>query len=404
MANRTLSIRLTCCQFTRRYPVAALLILLSAGIGHGTPDLATSRPPGQEDPCAVKELKKSGIQGLVVYSSDRRRYLVNKEDQTGVAQIYIGVNGSADLKCLTCSAVPGGPNPNRFKMQPHWHPSGRWIFLAVEREKYSKPPLLGLSKAYVEGLLQCGLWTDMYAVSPDGLKWFRLTNFKSGISGVPDGFTGPAFTPDGRIAAWSQIVDGNIFKFWPFGRWQLILAEFEEIDGKPSFARLRDVTPAGMNWNEPGNFHPDSETLLLTGSVERDAQGMDQYLLNVRTGVLTNLTRSPTVWDEHGLFSPDGRKILFMSAYPYRADANASKTLQLKSEFMLMNIDGSSLRQLTHFREPGYPDYLKKGGIAASPEWDPDGRSANLRRLSFPEYEYWDVIFQGPCGRQVPRQ
>ncbi len=401
MIDLSLQIPLTFCRFRHRQLAAALLLMGSAHLALGTSELLQSRAPGQGSPCAVKELRKSEVQGLVVYSSDHQRYLVNKKDAMNVAQIYIGVDGSQNVKCITCDEVPGGPNPKRFKMQPHWHPSGRWIFLAVERDKYSKPPLLGLSKTYVEGELQSGLWTNMYAVSPDGLQWFRLTDFKSGTKGVADGFTGPAFTPDGHKAVWSQIVDGNVFKFWPFGRWELVLADFQEVDGRPTFVHTRDITPPGMNWNEPGNFHPDSETLLLSGSVEKDAQGMDQYLLNITSGILTNLTRSPTVWDEHGRFSPDGRTILLMSANPYRADPNASKVLKIKTEFMLMNADGSGLTQLTHFREPGYPEYSKKGGIAASPEWSPDGRSAGLRQLSFPEYEYWDVVFQGACGRQA---
>lgn len=352
--------------------------------------------------CTIRELKKSGIQGLKVYSPDGTRFLVNKEDEKGVAQVYVGTT-DASLTCITCAQQPGGPEPRRFKMQPKWHPSGRWISLAVERDQYSPPPVLGWSRRYVEGQLQNGLWTNMYAVSPDGLRWHRLTDFKSGAKGVPDGFTGPAFTPDGRRAVWSQIADGNVLRYRPFGRWELIRADFEDTDGVPRFSNATDITPPGMHWNEPGNFAPDNMSLLLSGSVEPDAQGMDQYVLNVLTGGLVNLTRSPDVWDEHGRFSPDGQKIVFMSAHPYREDKNASKILTIKTEFMLMNADGSGLTQLTHFRQPGYPEY-EKSGIAANPQWSHDGRSVNLARLFFPDYQFWDVVFEGPCGNNVPRR
>src|SRR5580765_4921296 len=170
----------------------------------------------------------------------------------------------------------------------------------------------------------------MYAVSPDGKTWYRLTDFKSGVKGTSDGFTGPAFTSDGKKAVWSQAADGNIFAYSPFGRWELILADFEESNGIPRFTNLRNITPQGMNWNEPGNFHPDNESLLLTGSDQKDAQGMDQYVLNIRTRRLVNLTNSPAVWDEHGVFSPDGDKVGFMSAYPYRSDPKASTVLSIK--------------------------------------------------------------------------
>jgi Tol biopolymer transport system component len=157
-----------------------------------------------------------------------------------------------------------------------------------------------------------------------------------------------------------------------------------------------------MNWNEAGNFSPDGVNLVLSGSTEKDAQGTDIYVLNIRTGELANLTHSPTVWDEHGRFSPDGQKIMLMSAYPYRADPNASKVMSIKTEFMLMNKDGSGFTQLTHFREPGYPEY--PSGIAANPEWAPDGGSASLGALIFPNYEYWDLVFQGPCGGSPERR
>ncbi len=281
-------------------------------------------------------------------------------------------------------------------MQPRWHPSGKWLFLAVERDEYSAPPFLGWSRDYVEGMLQSGLWTNMYAVTLDGKRWHRLTDFRSNVPGVADGFTGPAFTKDGKTAVWSQIMDGNVFVY-TFGRWELTQADVVVRNGVPSLANLRDITPAGMHWNEPGNFHPDGKSLLFTGSTATDAQGMDIHILNIKTKELTNLTRSPTVWDEHGLFSPSGKKIIFMSAHPYRRDPNASKVLSIKTDFMLMDSNGKNLKQLTHFKTPGYPEYGE--GIAAIPAWSPDGRSAYLRRLVFPNYEDWVAVFKGSCGR-----
>ena len=383
------------------FTIPVLTVDVGESSPHGRAE-ATQRPGNRRPPrdgdraCVVQELKKSETQGLKVYSPDGSRFLINKEDEKGTAQIYIASAQRPELTCITCTEKPGGPKPERFKMQPHWHPSGRWISLAVERDTFTPPPILGRSRKYVEGQLQNGLFTNMYMVSPDGERWHRLSDFKSGVKGTADGFSGVTFTPDGRQAVWSQPMDGNVFRYWPFGRWELTLANFEERDGVPRYTNLRNITPKDMPWNEPGNFAPDNVSLLLSGSVEKDAQGMDQYILNIKSGKLTNLTNSPKVWDEHGRFSPDGEKIIFMSAYPYRADPKASQVLTIKTEFMLMNKDGSDLTQLTRFREPGSPQY--PSGIAANPEWSPDGRAASLAALVFPKYEYWDVTFQGACG------
>ena len=367
------------------------------------PDSSRALPTSAEGACAVRELKRNQEAGVVVPSPDGTRYLVNKEDARGVAQIYIGHTNGTELSCITCAQRPGGPKPERFKMQPRWHPSGRWIVLPVERDTYRPPPILGWSRKYVEGQLRNGLWTNMYALSPDGERWFRLTDFNDTPAGTPNGFAGPAFSPDGRTAVWSQIVDGNVLVY-TFGRWELISASFEESNGVPRLTGHRNITPPGMHWNEVGNFHPDNESLLLSGSVEKNARGMDQYVLNTRTGALTNLTKSPDVWDEHGRFSPDGEKIIFMSAHPYRDDPRSSGVLTIKTEFMLMDRGGGNLTQLTRFRTPGHPEYSAKGGIAANPEWHVDGRSATLRRLFFPEYEDWTVTFHGACGGTAPRR
>lgn len=349
------------------------------------------------DACEIKQLVKSEIQGLKKYSPDGERFLVNKEDVDEVAQVYIGTTSTSGLECITCSQQPGGPKPQRFKMQPHWHPSGDWIILAVERDEYTTPPLLGWSDDYVEGMLQNGLWMDMYAISPDGNQWHKLLD-SPGINGKSGGYTGPAFTADGTRAVWSQIVNGNILQYWPFGKWELILADFIVEQGVPKMINRRNITPSGMHWNEPGNFAPDGKTLLLSGSVEDNASGMDQYKLDVDKGKLVNLTRTPGIWDEHGAFSPDGRKIIFMSAWPYRDDPGSSNILMIKTEFMLMNSDGSGLVQLTRFREPGSP---QESGIAANMVWNSDGRSANLLSYYFPNLEYWDLEFEGPCGNNL---
>jgi Tol biopolymer transport system component len=122
--------------------------------------------------------------------------------------------------------------------------------------------------------------------------------------------------------------------------------------------------------------------------------------LNVVTGQITNLTKSPAIWDEHGVFSPDGQKIVFMSSYPYRAYSWASTTMFLKAEYMIMNKDGSNLKQVTHYNQWGYPEFSWSGGIAANANWNPSGAVLSARQLLFPNYKDWDISFAGNCGGQ----
>jgi Tol biopolymer transport system component len=335
--------------------------------------------------------------GLVVWSPDQTRYLVNKQDASGTYQIYVG-NAGQTAVCISCVQQPNGPAPNKHKLQPHWHPSGQWIVLAGEQANYTPPWYV--SAAVVQGWIQSGLYTDIYITRPDGSQWFQASHF--GPNGA-DGFTGVAMTPDGTKGVWAQIVNGNVFQYM-FGKWQLILADFQvDSSGVPGFTNLRDISPAGAAWIEPGNFAPDGKSLLITSDIGMtNPRGMDQFILDITTGAVRNLTNSPTVWDEHGVFSPDGTRIFFMSSYPFRAYP-LSNTVLLYTEFMMMNSDGSNLQQLTHFNYFGYPESnpLFQGSVAANGEWSPDGTSISALNLFFPNYQTWTIGFQG-CNGAIP--
>ncbi len=370
--------------------IPLLTILTILGLGETR---ALSAEPGtayDDDPCRVVEVKK--IPGpLKIYAPDRKQYLVNRMDEKNVFQVYVSAGDSDQLQCISCSRQNNAPLPQRDKMQANWHPSGKWIIVAGEKERHQ---LQWLPRQIRQGFAECGIWMDMYATTPDGSRWYKLQEM--------DGFTGPAFTPDGAKAVWAQAV-GPVSSRNRFGKWALKIADFVEREGVPHLENVRDITPANTSWVEPGNFHPNGKDLLLSADTGMsDAQWQDQFVLDISTGHLTNLTNSPRVWDEHGLFSPDGKKIVFMSSYPYRAEKDSWTVFHLKTEFMMMNSDGSDLRQLTHFQVPGYPEYCKTGSTPAYAFFNPEGTQLHgLRLLSgkqFPGYDFWEITFSGHCG------
>ena len=332
--------------------------------------------------------------GIVAWSPNNKQYLLNKQDASGIYQIYVGT-AAGNAVCVSCTQVPNGPAPSLHKLQPRWHPSGQWIVLAVEIEN-TQPS--ALSSQEILGLLQSGIGVNIFAMRPDGSAWYQLSDF--GPSQPADGFTGVAVTPDGSQGVWAQILNG--YSGYLFGKWQLILADFQvSPQGVPAFTNLRDITPATANWIEPGNFAPDGRSLLLTSDIGMsDPQGMDQFILDITTGEVRNLTNSPTIWDEHGLFSSDGSKIVFMSSYPFRNNPFASTVLFLETEFMLMDSDGSHLEQLTHFNTPGYPEsnVPPQRTVAAVAAWKLNGTSLSALNLTFPNYQTWSIDFQGGCA------
>jgi hypothetical protein len=135
------------------------------------------------------------------------------------------------------------------------------------------------------------------------------------------------------------------------------------------------------------------------------AAGMDQWLLELATGRLTNLNNTPKEWDEHGWFAPNSKKIVFMSSHPYpQYDASTALfgIFGLKTEFMLIDVDGSNLVQLTHFGQPGYPESTTETSVAATATFSADGSQLFAAQLltgaHFPDQVTWIITFAGRCG------
>ena len=381
-----------------------LMALLAMGWAAGTPaqDAIAPAPafyPDQPD-CRVKSVQKLPTTfESPAKSPTSDAVAVSEPAADGVYQIYM-VRGGA-RSCISCTPRAGGPRVDRNKMMVSWHPSGQWLVVGVEENTHGNS---WMPKSWQRGLLQSGIWLNIWVTTPTGERWYQITDFKKSATNPSDGFTGTAFTPDGSKAAWAEIVDGNVFRNH-FGIWKLYAAEFRvSPDGDPHFANKKDITPAGARWVEPGNFSPDGRHLLISSDIGlRDAQGQDQFALDVVTGQLQNLTQSPLVWDEHGLYSPNGRKISFMSSYPYRGKRDSYKASSLRTEFMLMDADGSQLQQLTHFNVPGYPESQPKRTVAAVAAFIGDG-SQLFATVMATDYSFtktnWTITFEGPCGGQ----
>ena len=362
-----------------------------------------SRPYAGEAACKVKSVEKSqeSFENFTI-SSASGLTAVTKPDANNVYQVYVGATGASDMKCISCRLQPGLPRLNRNKPMISWHPSGRWLIVGVEEDKHDNT---WMPSSWQRGFLQSGIWLNIWVTTPHGERWYQITDFRNGKNGPSNGFVGVAFQPDGKRGVWAEIVDGNIFAN-RFGKWRLYMADFEVgSDGAPSFVNKRDITPDGARWVEPGNFAPDGRHLLLSSDIGmKDAQGQDQFVLDVYSGHLRNLTNSPAIWDEHGLYSPSGSKVVFMSSYPFRNKPDSFKMTSLKTEFMLMDSDGGNLQQLTHFNEPGYAESQPKNVVAAVAQFIGDGSQIFATTMSTDSKfgkTNWLITFEGRCGTVV---
>lgn len=380
-------------------PVVLFLVAgLSFAADEKTP-VPTSYP--DEPACKVKSIQKEATAYENAALSPAMDLLaVTQPDSKGIYQLYTGSPDGKNLKCISCVASAGRPRVDRNKPMISWHPSGQWLIVGIEQDKHGSA---WMPKSWQRGLLQSGIWLNIWVTTPSGDRWYQLTDYKKSKKEPSDGYVGVSFTPDGRRGVWAEIVDGNIFANH-FGKWKLFIADFVVSgDGVPSLANRKEITPSGARWVEPGNFAPNGRQLLLSADIGMpDAQGQDQFVLDVETGEVKNLTSTPNVWDEHGLYSPDGRKVSFMSSYPYRGKSGSNKTASLQTEIMLMDSNGERLQQITHFNEPGYPESQKKKTVAAFGVFAEDGTRMFMAVMST-DFSFgkmnWTVTFEGPCGR-----
>ena len=103
---------------------------------------ASASQPQKEavaDPaCRVKAVTRAA-DGIGIVSPDGKSYLFSKKDASGIYQVYVGKVGSKEPTCISSPERPGGPKVDRHKMQVNWHPSGKWIVMAAERDEDTKP-------------------------------------------------------------------------------------------------------------------------------------------------------------------------------------------------------------------------------------------------------------------------
>jgi len=377
----------------RRYTIGSLVVVLgafaafsalsSAQTSDRTPDLPV-------DKCTVGAAVKLADGSADAWSRVNDLIASAQLDTHGVYQMHTLRADGADDVCLTCSAQPGAPRTDRHKIDATWHPSG--AFLVMQGEMDSHPLTIAHANGLISELIANGLWSNLYATTPDGGSWHRLTDYSSKNA---DGALAPMFSPDGTRLMWSRLVE-PASDAAPFARYRLMLADFVVDDtGTPGLANARDITPQGARFIEPHGFSADGRSVLFASDLGLESVwSMDIWTLNLDSGALVNLTHSPT-YEEHATYSLTGDRIVYMSSAPYPGTF-------LQTDLMMMNLDGSDNRQITWFNRSGHPESVHGPVMPVWQSWNVDGSALAVTLqhggLEYPRREAWVIHFAGPCG------
>jgi len=270
----------------------------------------------------------------------------------GAFAVYVMKPDGTEVKCLTC----GHPDvPQRNNGQPAWDPSGRYLVFQAEKPNHAR---VRFSHALTPG---SGVLNDLWVLDTSNN---RATMIREVPDGPGHGTLHAHFSPDGTMLSWSEMYEkGGLRKRKVVGYWQLMLADFRVAGGRPSLANVRTLTPGPPGFYENHGFSPDGSRLIFSSNFEAKKWLENHvYVMDLKTQKVTRLTSEG--WNEHAIFSPDGRSIVWMSNVGNRSGG---------TDYWIMNSDGSNKRRLTFFNEKGHPEYAGRKTVVADLAWRPDG-------------------------------
>lgn len=373
-----------------RFHIASALIFVAV--------VAEAKLAAQVRACAVKEIRAIGHGAGPDWSPTGDLIAYFRKDSSGVTQVWTMAPDGSNVRCLTCTDQPGLP-VKVHKGSPSWHASGRYILFQAEMAHHFGP-----SRASEPGI---GWWSNVWVMSADGTRSWQLTNYN------PRAATAvlmPRFSRDGRKVAWTELIAGpkdRKMASGPFGRWRLHVADFVDGPGGPRLQNVEDLTPGDGIFYEFQDWAPNGEDILFAADIGLPSPFVvDLFSYNLRTRRLKNLTNTSDHWDEQGTFSPDGRKIVFMSSRN-NPEFNPKSLKSLRAEDFVMNADGTGIEQLTHFNTSGHTEYTPEQSAATKSTWSPDGSQLILEQLMVGgSYQTQNrsrmllLTFTGRCGKR----
>jgi Tol biopolymer transport system component len=279
----------------------------------------------------------------------------DRPDADGVYQIWTITPEGTNEMCLTCNQPDA---PAHHKGNPAWHPSGELIVFQAST---------GNNEGLLSGLATPGMGrnNNLWLMGQDGRGYVQLTQVAEGM-----GVLHPHFSEDGSRLLWAEKIGAMRPLRGEAEEWTLRVADFVTGGGAPRLENIQSYQPLGPVFYESHGFAPDGSKLLFTAFLQPDAASeawMDIYSLDLATGGVVRLTASPTVWDEHAHYAPDGSTIVWASSADCQCDPSRLRTLQM--DLWQMQADGANPTRVTDLVASG-----ASRNLAVDNSWGPDGR------------------------------
>ena len=292
---------------------------------------------------------------------------IGKQGSDGYSDVYVMKPDGSGEECLTCDK-PGCPQ--KHNGNPAWHPSGKFIVFTAEKKENSKS-----KKAKQFAQPGTGINCDLWLMTSDGEKFMPLTNLP--VTVPSRGVIHPQFSHSGKKLLWVE----RVGKGDPWGEYALKVADFVIDDKKPRLENIKTYQPGKQpSFYEGHGFSPDDKKILFSGDLQpgQKIYGMDIYTLDLETEQLQRLTETPNYWDEHAHYSPNGKKIAWMSSSGFNANFKSVEGHAWKkyliTELWVMDADGANKQRLTFFNQSGHKDFMGTRAVVSDSSWSPDGK------------------------------
>ncbi|MBN1663428.1 MAG: PD40 domain-containing protein [Deltaproteobacteria bacterium] len=322
-------------------PLIILLIISSVVVAEEDP----YKTDGQQKWTVLKIENKGG---RVAWHKGKNHNLIAFDSITDVEMkntdlFVMQPDGNAKENITARSIIPRG-----FIGQPAWHPSGKYLVLQAESNN---------SKHRFFNHMAWGINNDLWIINKDGteakLIWSSSLNHAA---------LHPHFNKDGTKIIFAQRTATG--KSWRWIRrlnlgaggenqwdgWNIHLADFD-IDkrGKNMLSNHKTLSPNGRGFYETHGF-TDNGKFIYSFTPNGQAYVDDIYVCDEDGTNVKKLIDSPATWDEHGIFSPSGKSMAFISS---RGDKNwsapKSRANTLRTELYLKR--SGKIIQLTDFNK-----------------------------------------------------